>query len=74
MSKPKTVRERVETIAHDFDVEGFGGSKPKSISKPRTRTAYQDFVAKHRKGNKHSMSEISEMWREKKRWFKKIIK
>lgn len=63
MSKSQTVRERVNKIAHDFDVEGFGGAKPAKA--PRKKTAYQEFVAKHRKGNKHTMAEISKMWKEK---------
>ncbi len=69
MSKAQTVRQRVEQIAHDFDVEGFGGAMPKkskATSKtPRKKTAYQEFVAKHRQGNKYSMADISKMWREK---------
>lgn len=69
MSKAQTVRERIEKIAHDYDVEGFGGALPKkSKAEPsvRKKSAYQEFVAKYRKDNKYSMSEISVMWKEHK--------
>lgn len=75
-----SVRAKLQNIAEMYDQEGFGGVLlggddedyggvllGAAVTKKRNNNSqYSEFVKKYRRGNKYSMSEIAQMWREQK--------